>query len=86
MQQRLPVVLSATALAVALLGSTPLGEAARDLASSVPPFAKKAGYANQAGFAKNAGAVAGIVMSRTRMRPPGPEPVKLDRSTPDSRA
>lgn len=65
MQQRLPVVLSATALAVALLGSTPLGEAARDLASSVPPFAKKAGYANQAGFAKNAGAVAGIKAART---------------------
>lgn len=64
MQQRLPLLLSATALAVALLGSTPLGEAARDLASSVPPFAKKAGYANRAGFAQNAGAVGGIKASR----------------------
>jgi hypothetical protein len=34
MRQRLPIVLSSCALVVALLGSTPLGQAARDL---VPP-------------------------------------------------
>jgi len=48
-RHRLPLVLSATALVVALLGSTPLGEAARDAISAVPPFAKKAGYASNAG-------------------------------------
>ena len=31
MRERLPLVLSATALAVALLGATPIGEAARGL-------------------------------------------------------
>jgi len=58
MRKRLPLALAATALLVALLGSTSLGEAARDLASAVPPFAKKAGYAT------NAGAVGGIKASR----------------------
>jgi len=37
MRQRIPLVLSATALAVALFGSTPLGEAARDVVSQLPP-------------------------------------------------
>ena len=59
MQQRLPLVLSSTALVVALFGATPLGNAARDLVHAIPPFAKKAGYA------KNAGAVNGIHASRT---------------------
>jgi hypothetical protein len=50
-RQRLPFVLSATALIVAVFGSTPLGEAAGRLVRAVPPFAKKAGYANRAGQA-----------------------------------
>lgn len=54
--QRLPLVLSAMALAVALFGSTPLGEAARN---AIPPIAAKAN------FATNAGAVNGIRASRT---------------------
>lgn len=58
MRKRLPLALAATALLVALLGSTSLGEAARDAARAVPPFAKKAGYAT------NAGAVGGIKASR----------------------
>ena len=53
MQQRLPLVLSATALVVALLGATPLGHAAGGLARAIPAFAK------------NAGAVDGIRASRT---------------------
>jgi len=59
MKQRLPLTLSAIALVVALFGATPLGRAARDLTGVVPPFAKKAGYAT------NAGAVNGIRASRT---------------------
>lgn len=45
---RLALVLSATALAVALFGSTPVGHA---VGSKVPFFAKTAGYANRAGTA-----------------------------------
>src|SRR6478672_3576285 len=59
MRQRLPIILSATALAVALFGSTPLGNAARAIADKVPPFAKKADYAS------NSGSVNGIKASRT---------------------
>ena len=51
MRQRLPFLLSATALIVAVFGSTPLGEAAGNLVRAVPPFAKKADYANRAGRA-----------------------------------
>jgi hypothetical protein len=58
MQQRLSIVLSATALAVAVFGSTPIGHA---VASAVPPFAKKAGYADRAG---NAAALNGIKASK----------------------
>jgi len=57
--QRLPLILSATALAVALLGSTPLGKAAGSAAAKVVPLAKRSGYAG------NAGAVGGIKASRT---------------------
>jgi hypothetical protein len=46
--KRLPIILSATALMVALFGSTPVGHA---VASKVPFFAKTAGYANRAGTA-----------------------------------
>jgi hypothetical protein len=59
MRTRLPIILSATALAVALFGSTPLGNAARTIAGKVPPFAKKADYAT------NSGSVNGIKASRT---------------------
>jgi hypothetical protein len=57
--QRLPLVLSATALVVALLGATPLGHAAGAAAAKVVPFAKRSGYA------ANAGAVDGISAART---------------------
>jgi hypothetical protein len=50
MRQRLPLILSAAALTVAILGSTPLGHAALDAV----PFAKKAGTANKATFATRA--------------------------------
>jgi hypothetical protein len=46
--KRLPVALAATALIVAVFGSTPLGHA---VATKVPPFATKAGYAQRAGNA-----------------------------------
>jgi Collagen triple helix repeat (20 copies) len=55
--KRLPIVLSATSLLVALFGSTPLGHA---VASKVPPFAKQAGYAQRAGIAA---ALSGIKVS-----------------------
>jgi hypothetical protein len=57
-KQRLPVVLSLTALVVAVLGSTSVGQA---VVSAVPPFAKRAGYAKRAG---DAGSVGGIKASR----------------------
>jgi Collagen triple helix repeat (20 copies) len=56
--KRLPIVLSATALVVALFGSTPAGHA---VASAVPAFAKKAGYASKAG---NAATLNGIKASK----------------------
>ena len=55
---RLAIVLSATALTVALFGSTPVGHA---VGSKVPFFAKTAGYANRAGSAT---ALAGVKLSR----------------------
>ena len=57
LRKRLPVILSATALVVAVFGSTPLGHAVQ----SVVPFAN---HAEKADFAKNAGAVNGIKASR----------------------
>src|SRR5437868_5211475 len=59
MQRRLPVILSVTALTVALLGTIPAGRAAHALTRAIPGFAKTAGYA------RNAGAVDGIRASRT---------------------
>lgn len=56
---RLPLIISVTALVVALFGATPLGEAAGPLAAKVVPFAKRAGYAT------NSGAVNGIKAART---------------------
>lgn len=58
MRGQLPIVLSLAALAVAVLGSTPAGHA---VVSAVPPFAKKAHYADRAG---NASAVNGIRAAR----------------------
>ena len=55
MRARLPLVLSALAVVVAVLGSTPLGDAARDIV----PFARKAGYAQRAGTAETAKTLAG---------------------------
>jgi hypothetical protein len=54
----LPLVLSITALVVAVLGATPVGHA---VVSVVPPFAKKAHYADRAGTAS---AVNGIKAAR----------------------
>jgi hypothetical protein len=49
-RQRIPLMISITALVVAVLGATPLGHAAGEkLAAAVPPFAKTAGYAKFAG-------------------------------------
>ena len=56
--KRLPLVLSATALVVAVFGSTPVGHA---VGSAIPAFAKSAGYAKQAG---NASALNGIKASK----------------------
>jgi hypothetical protein len=55
---RLPLVLSATALVVALFGATPLGHA---VVSAVPPLAT---HAKTADYARNAGAVNGIKASK----------------------
>ena len=56
--KRLPLVLATTALIVAVFGSTPVGHA---VGSAIPPFAKSAGYAKQAG---NASALNGIKASK----------------------
>lgn len=56
--QRISLVLSATALLVALLGATPLGEAARQ---AIPPLAR---HAKTADYARNAGAVNGLKASK----------------------
>jgi hypothetical protein len=54
MQHRLPLVLSAAALVVALLGATPVGNAAERAIRAIPPFAKRAEFATRAGTADNA--------------------------------
>jgi hypothetical protein len=51
-RQRLPLILSATALLVSLLGATPLGHAAARAVGV--PFAKKAGFARKASLAYEA--------------------------------
>jgi hypothetical protein len=51
---RLSMIVSTTALLVALFGSTPVGHA---VGSNVPLFAKTAGYAKQAGNAASVGRV-----------------------------
>ena len=52
--QRLSLILSCIAVAIALFDATPIGEAAGSAASKAVPFAKRSG------FATNAGAVNGI--------------------------
>lgn len=49
MNQRLPLILSTTALVVALVGSTPLGRAAESALEQVVPRAKTADFAANAG-------------------------------------
>ena len=58
MRKRLPLVLSSAAFVLALLGMTPIGEAARN---AIPP---RAGHAKTADYAKNAGAVNGLKASK----------------------
>jgi hypothetical protein len=55
MRARLPLALSAVAVVVAVLGSTPIGTAAREIV----PFARKAGFAQRAGTAETAKTLAG---------------------------
>jgi hypothetical protein len=57
-RRQLPIVLSATALAIAMFGSTPVGHA---VGSRVSPFAA---HAKKADYAANAGALSGIKASR----------------------
>ena len=49
MKQRLSLILAASALLVALLGSTPVGRAAEDALAQVVPRAKSADFATNAG-------------------------------------
>jgi hypothetical protein len=50
MRQRAPLVLSITALVVAVFGATPLGQAtASKVAAKFPPFARTSGFARLAG-------------------------------------
>ena len=51
MRERLPIVLSGSALLVAMFGATPLGHAAGQAIHAVPPFAKTANFAKFAGNA-----------------------------------
>jgi hypothetical protein len=74
---RLALVLSATALTVALFGSTPVGHA---VGSKVPFFAKTAGYANRAGTAS---ALSGVKLSK-QPRPGALLPLGADGRFPAS--
>lgn len=47
-KHRLPVALALAAMAVVLVGATPLGRAAERAITTIPPFAKRAGYATLA--------------------------------------
>lgn len=73
----LALVLSVTALTVALLGSTPVGQA---VTSKAPLFAKTAGYARRAG---NAAALSGIKASK-QPRPGALLPLGADGRFPAS--
>jgi hypothetical protein len=60
--KRLPIILSSAALVVALLGATPLGNAAVHAISTIPPLAKRAFHAN---LADNASRLSGHRASAT---------------------
>jgi hypothetical protein len=87
MRKRLPLVLSATALAVALLGSTPLGEAARNV---IPAFARNAGAVNgirasrtpRAGYLMPLAADGRFPQAVVPFGPPGPRGDKGERGEP----
>jgi hypothetical protein len=49
MRKRAPIVLSTTALVVAVLAATPLGQATATRLAAIPPFARTAGFAKLAG-------------------------------------
>jgi hypothetical protein len=76
MKQRLPVILSATALVVALLGTTPLGNAANHAIQKIPPLAKRANSAKIADNAKRLGGLRPSAFARagtaTAAGSPGP--------------
>jgi hypothetical protein len=74
---RLPIVLSTTALLIALFGATPVGNA---VGSKVPFFAKTAGYANRAG---SAAALSGVKVSK-QPRPGTLLPLGVDGRFPAS--
>lgn len=59
MRMRWQSIVSVTALVVAVLGATPLGEAAERTLAQVPPFAKRANFATRAGTANNANKLGG---------------------------
>jgi hypothetical protein len=64
MRERVPLVLSAAALLVAVFGATPVGHTAVRVIHTVPPFAKRAGFAKFAGTADNAKRLSGHRASR----------------------
>ena len=59
MRERLPLLMAASALLVAVFGATPVGHAAGRVIHAVPPFAKRAGFAKFAGTADNAKRLSG---------------------------
>ena len=65
MRERLPLVLSASALLVAVFGATPVGHAAGRVIHAVPPFAKRATFAKFAGSADNAERLSGHKASQS---------------------
>jgi hypothetical protein len=79
--KHVPLVLSALALLVAILGSTAVGPAAAEVAASVVPFAKVAGKANVADDAKRLNgrksSVAGLANTIPVVGPDGKLPASL---------
>src|SRR5262245_4611268 len=83
MRSRLPLALSATALVVALLGSTPLGQAARDTIAAAVPRAKKADFATRAATADNAKKLGGRpAAAYAQLNASGKLPLALLAATP----
>ena len=74
MKNRLPLALSVTVLVVAVLGSTPIGQArGRALAKAIP-FAQRAGFATKVGTANNAKALGGHGPTAFAVCGPLPDP------------